>query len=62
VCEFGRAATLGPAAAVTVGERVEARSERGAVIPAGRRVEVVAVVDGRPLVRAVDEPHAAPAV
>jgi membrane-bound serine protease (ClpP class) len=32
--------------------RVEARSEHG-IIPAGRRVEVVALVDHRPLVRAV---------
>ena len=32
--------------------RVEARSEHG-IIPAGRRVEVVAVVDRRPLVRAI---------
>jgi membrane-bound serine protease (ClpP class) len=39
VCEFGA-------------ERVESRCENG-TIPAGRRVEVVAVVDGRPLVRAV---------
>jgi membrane-bound ClpP family serine protease len=39
VCDFGPA-------------RVEARCERG-TIPAGRRVEVIAVVDGRPLVRAV---------
>ena len=38
-CEFGAT-------------RTEARSEHG-IIPAGRRVEVVAVVDGRPLVRAV---------
>lgn len=55
VCEFGR--PVGPltgAAVAAAGERVEARSERGAVIPAGRRVEVVAVVDGRPLVRAID--------
>jgi len=42
VCEFGPAS-----------QRVEARSERGAVIPAGRRVEVVALVDRRPVVRAV---------
>lgn len=42
VCEFGPAS-----------ERVEARSEAGAVIPAGRRVEVVALVDHRPVVRAV---------
>ena len=42
VCEFGPAS-----------ERVEARSERGAVIPAGHRVEVVALVDHRPVVRAV---------
>ena len=46
VCEF-----LGPSRA---GERVEARSEHGDVIPAGRRVEVVDVVDGRPLVRPID--------
>jgi membrane-bound serine protease (ClpP class) len=39
VCEFGMT-------------RVEARCEHG-VIPAGRHVEVVAVVDRRPLVRAV---------
>ena len=39
VCEFGA-------------ERVESRCENG-TIPAGRRVEVIAVVDGRPLVRAV---------
>jgi membrane-bound serine protease (ClpP class) len=39
VCEFGA-------------ERVESRCERG-TIPAGQRVEVVAVIDGRPLVRAV---------
>ena len=38
VCEFGMT-------------RVEARCEHG-VIPAGRHVEVVAIVDGRPLVRA----------
>ena len=46
VCEFG-----GNGAAIP-GERIEARCEQG-VIPAGRRVEVVAVVDHRPLVRAV---------
>jgi hypothetical protein len=34
------------------GSRVEARAEHG-LIPVGRRVEVVAVVDSRPLVRAV---------
>ena len=34
------------------GERYEARSERG-VLPAGQRVAVIAVVDGRPTVRAV---------
>jgi membrane-bound ClpP family serine protease len=34
------------------GERVECRSERG-LLPAGQRVEVIAVVDGRPTVRAV---------
>ena len=34
------------------GSRIEARAENG-VIPAGRRVEVVAVIDSRPLVRAV---------
>ena len=34
------------------GERVECRAERG-VLPAGQRVEVIAVVDGRPTVRAV---------
>ena len=45
VCEF-----LG---AARVGERVEARAEHGGVIPAGRRVEVVAVADGRPVVRPV---------
>ena len=39
LCEFGA-------------ERFESRCERG-TIPAGRRVEVIAVVDGRPLVRAV---------
>jgi membrane-bound serine protease (ClpP class) len=39
VCEFGA-------------ERVECRCENN-TIPAGRRVEVIAVVDGRPLVRAV---------
>ena len=39
VCEFGP-------------ERVEARCEQG-TIPTGRRVEVVAFVDHRPLVRAV---------
>jgi membrane-bound serine protease (ClpP class) len=39
VCEFGMT-------------RVEARCEHG-TIPAGRHVEVVAVSDGRPLVRAV---------
>lgn len=39
VCEFGMT-------------RVEARCEHG-VIPAGRHVEVVAIVDHRPLVRAV---------
>jgi membrane-bound serine protease (ClpP class) len=33
-------------------ERVECRCENN-TIPAGRRVEVIAVVDGRPLVRAV---------
>ena len=32
------------------GERVEARAEHG-VLPAGRRVAVIAVVDGRPTVR-----------
>jgi len=42
-CEFG-----GGSGAT----RVEARSEHG-TIPAGRRVEVIAVVDGRPVVRAV---------
>ena len=41
VCEFG-------------GERVEAHCEHGGVIPAGRRVEVVALVDARPVVRAVE--------
>jgi membrane-bound ClpP family serine protease len=40
VCEFGMA-------------RVESRCESGTTIPAGRHVEVVAVVDRRPLVRAV---------
>jgi membrane-bound ClpP family serine protease len=39
VCEFGMM-------------RVESRAEHG-VIPAGRHVEVVSVIDGRPLVRAV---------
>jgi hypothetical protein len=39
MCEFGMT-------------RVEARCERGTV-PAGRQVEVIAVVDGRALVRAV---------
>jgi membrane-bound ClpP family serine protease len=39
VCEFGAT-------------RAEARAEHG-VVEAGRRVEVVAVVDGRPVVRAV---------
>jgi membrane-bound ClpP family serine protease len=39
LCEFG-------------GERVQARSERG-VLPAGQRVAVIAVVDGRPTVRPV---------
>jgi len=39
VCDFGA-------------ERVEARAERG-TIPPGRRVEVIAVVDGRPTVRPV---------
>jgi membrane-bound serine protease (ClpP class) len=39
VCEFGT-------------ERIESRCERG-TIPAGQRVEVVDVIDGRPLVRAV---------
>ena len=39
VCEFN-------------GDRFECRSERG-VLPGGRRVEVIAVVDGRPTVRAV---------
>jgi membrane-bound ClpP family serine protease len=34
------------------GERFEARSERG-VLPAGQRVRVIAVVDGRPTVRPV---------
>jgi membrane-bound ClpP family serine protease len=34
------------------GERLAARSERG-ILPAGQRVEVIAVVDGRPTVRAV---------
>ena len=42
-CEFGSGAGAA---------RVEARSEHG-IIPAGRRVEIVAVVDRRPLVRAV---------
>jgi membrane-bound ClpP family serine protease len=45
VCEFG-----GSGAAAS--ERIEARAEHG-VIPAGRQVEVIAVVDHRPLVRAV---------
>jgi membrane-bound ClpP family serine protease len=39
VCDFGA-------------ERVEARAERG-TIPKGRRVEVIALVDGRPTVRPV---------
>jgi membrane-bound ClpP family serine protease len=39
LCEFGPT-------------RVEARSERG-VLPAGQRVRVIAVVDGRPTVRPV---------
>ena len=39
LCEFGPT-------------RVEARSERG-VLPAGQRVRVIAIVDGRPTVRAV---------
>lgn len=39
VCEFGA-------------NRAEARAEHG-VVEAGRRVEVVAIVDGRPVVRAV---------
>ena len=34
------------------GERLECRSEHG-LLPAGQRVEVIAVVDGRPTVRAV---------
>jgi membrane-bound ClpP family serine protease len=34
------------------GRRMETRSERG-VLPAGQRVRVIAVVDGRPTVRAV---------
>jgi membrane-bound ClpP family serine protease len=38
-CEFG-------------GERVECRSERG-ILAAGQRVEVIAIVDGRPTVRPV---------
>ena len=42
-CEFGSGAAA---------SRVEARSEHG-IIPVGRRVEVFAVVDRRPLVRAV---------
>src|SRR5688572_6297710 len=42
----GGMAEFGPA-----GERVEVRCEHG-MIPAGQRVEVVAVVDHRPLVRA----------
>ena len=42
-CEFGSGSGA---------TRVEARSEHG-IIPAGRRVEVVAVIDRRPLVRAV---------
>jgi len=42
-CEFGSGSGA---------TRVEARSEHG-IIPAGRRVEVVAVVDRRPLVRAI---------
>ena len=39
LCDFG-------------GERLAARSERG-VLPAGQRVQVIAIVDGRPTVRAV---------
>lgn len=39
VCEFGMS-------------RVESRAEHG-VIPAGRHVEVISIIDGRPLVRAV---------
>ena len=39
LCEFGS-------------RRVETRSERG-VLPAGQRVRVIAVVDGRPTVRAL---------
>ena len=39
LCDFG-------------GERLEARSERG-VLPAGQRVRVIALADGRPTVRAV---------
>ena len=40
VCEF------------TGAERIECRCENN-TIPAGRRVEVIAIIDGRPLVRAV---------
>jgi membrane-bound ClpP family serine protease len=39
LCDFG-------------GQRLEARAERG-VLPAGQRVRVIAVVDGRPMVRPV---------
>ena len=40
LCDFG-------------GERLSARSERG-VLPAGQRVQVIAIVDGRPTVRPVE--------
>jgi hypothetical protein len=34
------------------GERFAARAERG-VLPAGQRVQIIAIVDGRPTVRAI---------
>ena len=47
------ATDLRPTGLVEIGgERVEARSERG-ILAAGQRVEVIAIVDGRPTVRAV---------
>ena len=47
------AAELRPVGVVEFGgERVEARAERG-VLPAGQRVEIIGIVDGRPTVRAV---------
>lgn len=39
LCDFG-------------GDRLAARSERG-VLPAGQRVQIIAIVDGRPTVRAI---------